>query len=72
MHRSIVLAATFGLAAVALAGCSTVQRATKPIAAASTALTSCEQVKVTPPALVGAARTGANDQPVLIVGCPAQ
>jgi len=35
----------------------------------ATALSSCEQSKQLPPTMDGAARTGTEQQPVLVVGC---
>ena len=35
----------------------------------TTALTSCQQSKRLPPQLIGAARSGTGQQPVLVVGC---
>lgn len=53
---------------MALAGCAS-QPKPKPATTKATALTSCESDRVLPPNLDGAARTGSNSQPVLIVGC---
>lgn len=55
-------------AATSVAGCATHAPA-KPTVSTTTALTSCESDQVLPPKLNGAARTGADSQPVLIVGC---
>ena len=69
MHRFHVLA----IAAIALTlsacatGPATNQAAAKP--SSNSAMTSCQQSKRLPPQLIGAARTGTGQQPVLVVGC---
>jgi len=77
MFKMAKIAATTILLALATtlsAGCST---NTRPATIATakgpaTALSSCEQSKRLPPTLAGAARTGTEQQPVLVVGCQAE
>lgn len=64
-------AAAILLSALALGACATSPTGSQGQTrqSSSTALTSCQQSKRLPPQLIGAARSGTGQQPVLVVGC---